>query len=575
MGRALKYAGEFRKYVYWATFVILVGTVFGIIPYYFINLMLVDIISGKGIDFVELLWLAGGSCFFLVAGYFLQSFGLKLSHVGAFGTLYNMRVRFAKDMANHSFGDISSEGTGKYKKAFVEDINTVERLVAHFIPEGLPNGFLLLIVLIAIFNADYRMGLLSLAILPIGLIPTLLMFKFGMAMMPEYYDVKSHLNDTIIEYIAGMEVVKVFGITDKAYARFTKAVDNNRDKTLGWWRKSWPIQSVVGAGLACTILFVLPFGTILYLNGEITLEVLILSIMLNIGIGSSYNKFINFLPFFANVDYAVENLEKLFVKESVCCGLRTEEPKSYRINYENVSFAYEDKDVIRDLDIELKPDTLTAFVGESGSGKSTLAKLLMHFWDVKTGAIYVDGVDIREFTNEVYMSMVSYVSQDTHLFSGTIAENIGMGKVGATREDIIEVAKASACHDFIMKLENGYDTDIGELGGKLSGGEKQRITIARAILKDAPIIILDEATAFADAENEALIQTALGELLKGKTAIVIAHRLNTIVNANNIVVLEQGKVHSQGTHKELLETSPLYQKLWYRSERAIDWNLEV
>lgn len=575
MGRALKYAGEFRKYVYWATLVILIGSVFGIIPYYLVNLMLVDIIAGNGIDATELMWLAGGSAVFLIAGYFLQSFGLKLSHVGAFGTLYNMRVRFAKDMANHSLGEISSEGTGKYKKAFVEDINTVERLVAHFIPEGLPNVFLLIIVLGAIFNADYRMGLLSVAILPIGLIPTLLMFKAGMQMMPEYYDVKSHLNDTIIEYIAGMEVVKVFGITDKAYASFTKAVDNNRDKTLGWWKKSWPIQSVVGSGLACTILFVLPFGTMLYLDNEITLEVLILCIMLNLGIGSAYNKFINFLPFFANVDYAVENLESLFVKESVCCGIRTQRPKTYDIRYEDVSFSYEESDVIKGVNIELRPDTLTALVGESGSGKSTLAKLLMHFWDVKTGAIYVDGVDIREFTNEVYMSMVSYVSQDTHLFSGTIAENIGMGRLGATREEIIEVAKASACHDFIMKLEDGYDTDIGELGGKLSGGEKQRITIARAILKDAPIIILDEATAFADAENEALIQTALSELLKGKTGVVIAHRLNTIVNANNIVVLAGGKVDSQGTHKELLEKSSLYQKLWYRSERAVEWNLEV
>ena len=394
-------------------------------------------------------------------------------------------------------------------------------------------------------------------------------------MMPEYYEVKSKLNDTIIEYISGMEVVKVFGTTEKAYNRFTQAVDTNRDKTLGWWKGSWVVQSIVGAGLPCTILLTLPVGLYMYLNGEITINILLFTIMLNLSIGTPFIKFINFLPFIPNVAFAVENLEEIFVKESVCSGLRTDEPKDFTIRYEDITFAYNEKDIIKGVTMELKPNTLTAFVGESGSGKSTLAKLLMHFWDVKTGAITLGDVDIREYTNEVYMSMVSYVSQDTHLFSGTIAENIGMGKKGATREEIIKVAKSSACHDFIMKLENGYDTEIGDLGGKLSGGERQRLTIARAILKDAPIIIMDEATAFADAQNEAFIQQALGELLKEKTAIVIAHRLNTIVGANNIVVLEDGKVHTQGTHEELLKNSPLYQKLWHRSERAVDWNLEV
>ena len=486
-----------------------------------------------------------------------------------------MRVRFAKDLTNHSFGEISSVGTGKYKKAFVEDINNVERLVAHFIPEGFPNIFLIILVLLAIFITDWRMGLLSLGSLPIGLIPSIVMFKKGMVMMPEYYDVKSKLNDTIIEYISGMEVVKVFGTTEKAYKRFTQAVDTNRDKTLSWWKASWIIQSIVGSGLPCTILLTLPVGLFMYFNGDITINIFLFTIMLNLSIGSPFLKYINFLHFIPNVRYAVENLEEIFVKESVCSGLRTDLPKDYTIKYDNITFSYDEKDIIKGLSIELKPNTLTAFVGESGSGKSTLAKLLMHFWDVKTGAITLGDVDIREYTSETYMSMVSYVSQDTHLFSGTIAQNIGMGKLSATREEIIEVAKLSACHDFIMKLENGYDTEIGDLGGKLSGGERQRLTIARAILKNAPIIILDEATAFADAENEALIQKALGELLKGKTAIVIAHRLNTIIGANNIVVLADGKVDTQGTHQDLLENSTLYKKLWERSEQAIDWNLEV
>ena len=575
MGRALKYAGKYRKYINWATFIIFLGVVCEVIPYYIVNLLLVNMITDAPTTMAYVLTLCAIVTMSLAARSLLLTFGLKLSHIGAFGALHNMRVRFAKDLTNHSFGEIASVGTGKYKKAFVEDINNVERLLAHFIPEGLPNMFLIIIVIGAIFIKDYRMGWLSLAALPIGIIPSIVMFKKGIVMMPEYYDVKSKLNDTIIEYISGMEVVKVFGTTDKAYKKFIEAVDTNRDKTLGWWKGSWIVQSIVGAGLPCTVLLTLPVGLYMYYNGTITIDVLLFTLMLNLSLGAPFLKFINFLPFIPNVSYAVENLEEIFVKESVCTGLRTDKPKDFTIKYEDITFAYDEKDIIKGLSIELKPDTLTAFVGESGSGKSTLAKLLMHFWDVKTGSITLGGVDIREYTNEIFMSVISYVSQDTHLFSGTIAENIGMGKENSTREEIIAVAKVAACHEFIMQLENGYDTEIGDLGGKLSGGERQRLTIARAILKDAPIIILDEATAFADAENEALIQKALSELLKGKTAIVIAHRLNTIVGANNIVVLEDGKVNTQGTHSELLQTSALYQKLWNRSERAIDWNLEV
>ena len=575
MGRALKYAGKYRKYVSWSTFVIFISVFCGVIPYYLVNVMLVNFITGENVEFGYLVILCTGILISLLLKSIFQSFGLKLSHIGAFGTLHNMRVRFAKDITNHSFGEIASSGTGKYKKAFVEDVNNVERLVAHFIPEGFPNVFLIVIVLTAIFITDVRMGWLSLGSLPLGLIPTIIMFKNGTKMMPEYYEVKSHLNDTIIEYISGMEVVKVFGTTDKAYARFTNAVNNNRDKTLGWWKGSWLVQAIVGAGLPTTILLTLPVGTYMYLQGNLGLDVLIFTLMLNLSLGTPFLKFINFLPFIPNVGYAVENLEKMFVKENVCCGLRTDLPKDYTVKYEGVTFSYDEKEVVKGVDIELKPNTLTAFVGESGSGKSTLAKLLMHFWDVKTGMISLGGIDIREYTNEVYMSMLSYVSQDNHLFSGTIAENIGMGKLGSSREEIITAAKNAACHDFIMTLENGYDTEVGDLGSKLSGGEKQRITIARAILKDAPIIILDEATAFADAENEALIQSALSELLKDKIAIVIAHRLNTIVNSDNIIVLSDGKVNSSGTHNELLENSSLYQKLWERSEKAVDWTLEV
>ncbi len=575
MGKTLKYAGEYRKYINWATFLTFLSVICIIVAYYLANKLLVGFLSKESMGFVYVMFICGGIALSKVIKGFLQGWGLKLSHEGAFGTLYNMRVQFAKDVTNHSLGEIIDNGTGVYKKGFVEDINNLEKILAHFIPEGYPNIFLVIILYVIIFIADWRMGFLSLASLPLGIIPTIVMFKKGLKIMPKYYKVKNDLNSTIIEYISGMEVIKVFGNTAASYGKYVKSVEMNRDSTIGWFRSSWKIQAIVGAGLPCTMLLTLPVGTYMYSTGVLSLDVLILVLMFNLSMAVPLTKIISFLPFIPSVNHAVKNLELIFNRENVCCGLRTQKPENYEVRFENVSFAYQETDVIGNLSLVLHADTLTAFVGESGSGKSTLARLLVHYWDVKSGRITIGGIDIREFTNETLMSMVSYVAQDTLLFSGTIADNIAMGKVGATRDEIIEAAKSAACHDFIIKLENGYDTEVGTLGGKLSGGERQRVTIARAILKDAPIVILDEATAFADAENEALIQQALSKLLNGKTSIVIAHRLNTIINADNIIVLENGEIHAQDPHKDLLKSCPLYKNLWERSERAVNWSLEI
>lgn len=575
MGRVLKYAGEFRKYTKWALFLVFVSVIFSIVPYYLMNRLIVGFISGGTPNLNYVLILCAGSGIALLLKAVTNGWGLGLSHVGAFGTLHNMRVRFAMDVTNQPMGDITETGTGAYKKGFVEDVNTLELIIAHLIPEGLPNLFIVLTVYVLIFIADFRMGFLTLATLPIGIIPSIIMFRAGLRMMPMYYEVKDKLSAAIVEYVYGMEVVKVFGNTVASFRKFSKAVENNRDYTMEWFTKSWKISSVIFAGMPCTVLLTLPVGTHMYLSGTLALETLILVLMLNLSISVPIIKLVKFSTLIPNVGFAVTKLEKVFRRDNVCSGIRTQLPSSLEVRFNNVSFAYGERDVITDLSLTLKPDTLTALVGESGSGKSTLAKLLVHFWDARDGQISIGGVDIREFTSETLMSMVSYVAQDTLLFSGTIAENIAMGSPAATREDIVEAARAAACHDFITRLERGYDTDVGSLGDKLSGGEKQRVTIARAIIKDAPILILDEATAFADAENEDLIQEALGRLLADKTAVVIAHRLNTIVHADNIVVLDDGRIESEGTHDKLLQGSELYRRLWARNEQATRWNIEV
>lgn len=575
MLKVFKYVGVYRKYLIGSTLLVMMGAVFGIIPYFLLNDLLVAYLTGAGIGMTALAHtsILIGVCFICRA--VLNGIGLSASHYGAFGTLLNIRHKFSKNMTRHPMGTIIETGTGTYKKGFTEDVELLEVVLAHVIPEGLPSLFMSIFGILVVFFLDWRLGLLSLAPVFISLIPLQIIMKKGLATMPSYFKAKDQLNAAIVEYVSGMEVVKIFNHTQGSYKKFVDITRQFYTITLGWMKSMWMPMAVTSAVLPTTILFSLPLGTVFYLNGSLPLEKFYLTLMISLGLGAHISKALNFMHGFPKLNYAMEKLESVFVRDRVQCGHRTEMPDNFHVRFENVSFAYEKEDVIKNLSLDMKQNTLTALVGESGSGKSTLAKLLVHYWDVNKGAITIGGVDIREFTMETLMSMTSYVAQDTFLFDTTIRENIAMGKPGADGEAVIAAAKSAACHEFIMGLDNGYDTKAGALTGKLSGGEKQRITIARAILKDAPIVILDEATAFADPENEDLIQQALAAVLRNKTAIVIAHRLNSIVDADNIVVLKQGEIASTGNQKKLLEASGIYRKLWARSEQANAWGLKV
>lgn len=297
--------------------------------------------------------------------------------------------------------------------------------------------------------------------------------------------------------------------------------------------------------------------------------------MLDLSMSAPLTRLTNFLPMIPQVSYTIDQLESLYETPDVKSGNITKYPSNFDVEFKKVTFAYHDKNVLENVSFKAKQGTMTGIVGESGSGKSTAARLIVHYWDVSSGQITIGGRDIRDYSFDTLMSMTSYVAQDNFLFEGTIADNLRMGKQNASEKEIVEAAKAASCHDFISKLPKGYDTDVGSLGGKLSGGERQRITIARAILKNAPIIILDEATAFTDAENEGHIREAIARLTEGKTVIVIAHRLSTIAASDNIIVLDKGKISTQGTHAHLMENSSIYQKLWSMSSRAVNWNIDV
>ena len=574
MSSILKYAGKYRRHIFTALVLISISVPIGVVPYFLISGLIGKYISEAAVmaDVVRTSVLIL-ICF--TVKYILYGEGLNLSHEGAFGTLYNMRVKLADELMHQPLGEVADGGTGKYKKSFVEEIGRIELMLAHMLPEGIPNLIMPFIVLAVIFATDWRMGLLSLALLPFGIIGMGMMMKSGMKKMPFYYEAGAKLNNAVVEYVSGMEVIKIFGQTTSSFKKYSDTVENYKTFTLDWFRESWRSMSLVYAGMPCTVLLTLPVGAILYYNGSLDLNTWIFVLMLDLSMSGPLTRVINFFPMFPQVDYTVKQLEALYSAEDVHSGDISERPERYDVEFKNVTFAYKDRDVLKNVSFKAEQGKKTALVGESGSGKSTAARLAVHYWDVSDGSITIGGRDIREYTFDTLMSMTAYVAQDNFLFRGTIADNLRMGKKDATMAEMTAAAKAAACHDFISKLPHGYDTEVGVLGGKLSGGERQRITIARAILKNAPIIILDEATAYTDAENEELITNALNELTKGRTVIMIAHRLGTIADADNIVVLDSGRISANGTHDELMENSSIYRRLWQMSLEAGSWNIAV
>lgn len=574
MKKIFSYAGQLKKYMYSSLIYLFASVIFGLLPYLALSHIIVSLINKAGLDIRYILTICGIIFGSLALKAITMGIGLTHSHIAAYGILYNIRKSKAKDMTEHPLGIIEHNGVGMYKKGFVEDIDLLETIVAHIIPEGIPNVFIVLVTYSYIFFLDFRLGLLSLVIVLAGIIPMFMMMSYGLKAMPKYYAALDNMNDTIIEYVNGMEVIKVFGKTSGSFEKLKLSILHARDLTYTWYKTTWRDMSIMNAVLPCTVLVALPVGVLFYQKGGITLDKLVLILLLNLSLSSPIIKLMTFLPTFPQISYAIEKIESTFSVTPIKTGSKTENLKNHDIVFDDVDFSYNnDVSVLEHLNLSFKQGTLTALVGESGSGKSTIAKLIVHFWDVNKGKITIGDIDIRDFTSKHLMSMISHVSQDNILFNGTIMENLLMGREGATKEDVIDVCKASCCHDFIMQLENGYETNVGTNGQKLSGGEKQRLTIARAMLKNAPIVILDEATAHTDSENEDLIQVALSNLLENKTVIIIAHRLTTIISADNIIVIKNGAVEAKGKHEKLLKDSVTYKKLWEQSVKTVEWTI--
>ena len=574
MKKLFEYVGKWKKYILFASMCMMISSILGLVPYFALNEILVSFVN-QNIETKYLILL----CFIILLGYIgkavFTAIGMSLSHKAAFGVLLNIRKKYAFNMINHPMGQIIKNGVGRYKKGFVEDVELMETSLAHLIPEGIPYVITVLLIYTLMFFTDWRLALCALAVLPLSMIVMTFMSVSGSKRMPNYYASIDKLNSTIIEYINGMEVVKMFNKTNKAFNKYEKSVVETRDFTYDWYKSSWVSSSLLYSILPASLLFVLPTAFIFYKNESLSFSNFTWILILNIALSEPLIKLVEFTPNIPQVSFAFNKLEQTFSSEPLKTGTINSLPSNYNIEIKNITFAYEENNIFENFSLNIKQGESISIVGESGSGKSTLAKLLTHFWDVKSGQITIGGVDITDYTSETLMDIISYVSQDTFLFSGSIMENLLMGNKNLTEEQVINACKNAHCHNFISSLPNGYDTQVGNFGKKLSGGERQRLTIVRAILKNAPIVILDEATSHTDAENEKNIQLALNSLLKNKTVIKISHRIDLINSNDKIVVMNKGKIDATGTHDEVIKTSSIYNNLYSRNISALNWNIKT
>ncbi|MDU6336277.1 ABC transporter ATP-binding protein [Clostridium sporogenes] len=574
LDKVMAYAGPHKKGMFWSTILLLVSVMMGVVPFILAYEVIAPLIEGHPITMSYVAWRVVGVLVCLVLQAVLYARGLAISHRVAYSTLMRLRISLQEKLEKLPMGVIQEKGTGTLKKLFVDDVDSLELLIAHTLPEGIANLMIPVVVYIMMFINDWKLAFLSLASVPISFAAMMIMYSIGMKEMGGYYQAGQVMNNTIIEYINGMEVVKVFNREGESYAKFKGDVLNYRDLTLKWFKACWPWMALYSSLLPCTIILTLPLGSFFVLKGYSTLPNLILVLCLSISIGIPLLKALSFMPALPQLNYKITALEQVLSSEALKETNAAFNGKDYTVDFDKVSFSYGEQEVIHNVSFTAKEGEMTALVGESGSGKSTLAKLLVHYYELNNGSISIGGQNICEMSLEALNDKIAYVAQDQYLFNISIMENIRLGRQGATDEEVMEAAKKAQCMEFIERLPKGFYTSVGDSGNQLSGGQRQRITLARAILKNAPIVILDEATAFADPENEEKIEQAITELVKDKTLLVIAHRLSSIKDAQQICIMDNGSIAFKGTHSELLESSPIYKKLWNAGENSARWQLK-
>lgn len=497
-----------------------------------------------------------------------------ISHIAAYHILKGLRLRLTDRFLKAPLGDVEGHSIGEIKSIMVEKIENMEPPLAHMIPEGSGHILLPVVSLAALCFVDVRIALAALVTLPFSMVLMSLTMVISGKSFTKYDESNAHMNSTIVEYIEGIEVIKAFGRAGTSYEKYSGAILDYKKFVIKWLSSTWITMKLTFALFPSTILGTLPVGLYLTIRGRITISELLLAVMLSMSMVTSFAKIEVFMENIREMKFNIESIEGLLNMRTLPQPEKRVDLKSHDIVMSEVHFSYtgDQKDeVLHGIDLAMPEGSYTALVGPSGGGKSTVAKLISRFWDVTEGSITIGGANVKDMPLQQLSEMVSFVTQDNFLFRCSILENIRLGDPNATDEQVKEAARKACCEEFIKKLPMGYDTPAGEAGKRLSGGEKQRIAIARIMLKNAPIVILDEATAFTDPENEDKLQKSIEALTKGKTLLVIAHRLSTIADADQIVVLKNGCVEAKGTQEELLDNCALYQRMWQAHVGARHW----
>ncbi|ADY56111.1 Xenobiotic-transporting ATPase [Syntrophobotulus glycolicus DSM 8271] len=571
--RLFQMAGEYKTQLGASILCAIASVAAGLLPYFLIQQFIIAILRPSP-DLTYLMLFAAllGVCLICKTVLFLTS--TRLSHRGAYRILRNVRVQLANKLTRLPLGYVLEQESGVVKKVMENDVEELERFLAHNIPETISSAVVPAAVLVYLSFIDWRLTLAMLGFIPLAVLFYGLMMNGSKEKMKKYYTAVDKMNAVVVEFVNGMKEIKAFNQSQSSFSRFREAIEGYRRYVLEWYRSSWPFMTAYYVFIQATLVTVLPVGLLFYGRGSLSLSELILFLMMSMGFTAPLIKLTEFADGLILVVGAEQNIHSILSEEEMRDTDRKQEVQDNTISFLDVNFSYDGAtDVVKGVSFVAKEGQSTALIGPSGSGKSTIAKLICRFWDVSGGTISIGGVDVRRLPTSQLMEKISFVFQDAFLLNLSIADNIRAGKPEATDAEIQRAAKLARCHDFILKTPDGYHTLAGDAGNRLSGGERQRICIARAILKDAPILVLDEATASIDPDSEEQIQEAIGELTRDKTLLVIAHRIRTVMGFDQILVMKDGRICACGNHQELLNSSSEYKMIYHAYTYTESWTL--
>lgn len=561
-----------KSKIFAAVFIAIIGVGFGVIPYFSVAAIINNLVAKNAnlnnyYPYIFAVFLG------FMASILFHEISTIISHNLAYRIIEDKRKLLADKLSKISMGEVERKSSGQWSQFMVETLDKMEKPIAHVIPEVIANIFIPIVLVITIFIMDWRIGIANLLTIPLGLLFSMLMMRGYEEKSKRYQEAAKAMNTTMVEYVNGIKVIKAFNKSASSFGKFRKTVEENKNAMLDWYLSVCFSMTATMETIPSTMVFVLPASLYFFMKGSVEVGTLIMCILLSYASYKPLIKAMSHMETIANIKVVFEEIKKIMEIPNLKRGEEVRDIKSYDVEFKDVTFAYEEsKNVLNNISFKANENELTAIVGNSGGGKSTITKLIAGFWNVSNGEILIGKTNLNELPLKQNMELVSYVSQENFLFNKTILENLKMAKEDASMDEIKEACEKASCYNFIKGLPNGYETIVGKGGANLSGGEKQRIAIARCFLKNSPIVLLDEATAYSDPDNESVIQQSIDKLIKDKTVIMVAHRLSTIVNANKIIVVDNGEVIEEGTHKQLLELNGRYKKMWdvYTKSKEIE-----